>query len=524
MIDEHYMERVQSKETVKKCKEFINELFIDNGGEKMKFVERKIYSLERNMVYDKEIHFLAEQSFSLKSKDIVNNINTKLEVNTTWKDHELLRYFKPECTIQVGQKVESLPDLEKLNGEKVIRSYGLEEGKVSLIFLWTIYKSISKKQLTYLNDLYAKNSWDSGVNFIAINTDNNRQYAQKLIKILNINRLDNLYIDSTKHPEHPLFNVTNKYGYPVCILVNNDNLIDFCGSLFEIDLEKKIKVMLERNLVSSTSFYPTNGLKDYEKKILKEIMKNIEHGIDDLKESLIAPHLCGFNLTIKKIYTAIKDNNFKNKQYTCELNYFCHSKDDKELEFIFAGIENLRTIVINKKYVETIKIKYGEYCYNCETFITDLDEQYYCNHCDIYFCKRCGDDLSEINFPDQIHPHFLYFLHKDNSHFMNYILAYNYENNNDFDFKYFQENKTKTYLNTVKHHYQVKCDGCLAYPIRTTRWKCCNCIFQNLCLNCKEAVENDTENAEDVRYNLKVAGCDPTCHVFMKIIFDTFVF
>ncbi len=51
---------------------------------------------------------------------MVYSMNDKLSCNKEWQNHELLRYFKPECVIQVGQKVESLPDLEKLNGEKII--------------------------------------------------------------------------------------------------------------------------------------------------------------------------------------------------------------------------------------------------------------------------------------------------------------------------------------------------------------------------------------------------------------------
>lgn len=530
MIDEDYMTKVQSKQTLKKCRDFINNLFISSGGDRMKFVERTVITLEKNFHYYKDIHYIAEQSFSLKYESMVNSMNYKL-AESEWKNHELMRYFKPECVIQVGQRLDSLPDLEKLNGEKKIRWYALEEGKVCLIYIWTTYKSICKKQLTFLNDLYLKYNWEGSVKFISINTDHNREYAQKLIKILNLHKLENLYVDSVKHPNHPLFNVVNKYGYPVCIFVNNDNLIDFCGSLFEIDLEKKIKGMLERNLVSSTSYFPQNGLSEVEKKVLENILKNFETNVELSRPLLKAPHLCGGSFRIKKIYTAIGDTQGKIPQISCDLDYFCHPDDEHIFtDNLFCGIDQIRKIIINKNYVNTIDIPYpivNTLCSMCQNvFLDENCPQFYCSPCKAYFCVSCGESLTDINYLDKIHNHFLYYIHPGTSHFMKYILAYNSENSYDFDFKYFLDNcKTDKFVYDVKYHFQVKCDGCLSFPIKCVRWKCCNCIFKNLCDNCRTNIENKDPNCyEDIMHNFEVNGCDPNQHVFQKIIFDSFVY
>jgi hypothetical protein len=122
-----------------------------------------------------------------------------------------------------------------------------------------------------------------------------------------------------------------------------------------------------------------------------------------------------------------------------------------------------------------------------------------------------------------MHLHFLHFLHPDTKYYMKYIVAYNPDDSFEFDFKYFEENKSLKYVNDIKTHYQVKCDGCLAFSIKTTRWKCCNCLFKNMCDGCKNIL-SDKENQfyDEILYNFKVGGCNPLGHVFMKIIFNFF--
>ena len=90
-----------------------------------------------------------------------------------------------------------------------------------------------------------------------------------------------------------------------------------------------------------------------------------------------------------------------------------------------------------------------------------------------------------------------------------------------------KERNTKllSYINDVKTHYQVKCEGCFAFPIRTTRWKCCNCLYKNVCDNCMEYVNHKiSPYYESIMKNFESVGCDPIQHVFTKIIFDGFVY
>jgi hypothetical protein len=94
-----------------------------------------------------------------------------------------------------------------LNGDVEYGFYKFEDGKIHVLYLWTIYKSLCKKQLKELNDLLFKNGWERHVKFLSIYTDSNKDYAMKMTKILNIHKMDNLYIDSLKKPNHPIFDV-----------------------------------------------------------------------------------------------------------------------------------------------------------------------------------------------------------------------------------------------------------------------------------------------------------------------------
>ena len=124
-----------------------------------------------------------------------------------------------------------------------------------------------------------------------------------------------------------------------------------------------------------------------------------------------------------------------------------------------------------------------------------------------------------------MHKHFLFYLHFQNQLYTKYILAYNLENSHDSDFKYFFENVNTGNYNEIKTHYQVKCDGCLSFPIKTYRWKCCNCIGKNICDTCKTRIETRAEGYyEKILWNVQHVGCDPIHHVFRKIIFDCFVY
>jgi hypothetical protein len=608
-LQDFYMKYIQSKENVRKCRQFINDLFVSNSAEKTRFIERRVYSIDKNLQYNREIHFITESSFSMKNEKLVDSMNSQL-MQSEWKDHELMRYFRLESAIQVGQRLESLSDLEKLIGDKQIRNLSIEEGRIWIIYIWTIYKSICKKQLKLLNDLFEKHmEWEGSVKIIAINTDLNRDYAIKSIKPLHLNKMEHLYIDSTKNPNHPLFNVANKFGYPVCILVNNDNIIDHCGSLFEINLELKIHHLLNRDLV--TSNLNSTPVPETEKASMREIVKNLEDNCKTIKSQLNAPHLCGANFKVKKIYTAVSGNSYmkmktafipliklpsskfstkltrkmtlQNKninldklqqeiknitpkpsyQITYELDYFCHPSDDSIFQTLFRLDEKFTHLQVNKNYVETFEIMPAAeecYCERCDqnilTYINNVEDlnsekenfdefvernnstimssentvtvnpQYYCSQCNEYYCKSCGDSMTNLNLPEQIHSHFIYLITPRNLNFCKFILKYNEDNCYDFDFKYFQQNrKTDHYINDVKTHYQVKCEGCFAFPIRTARWKCCNCLYKNICDNCMEYVNNKiSPYYESIMKNFELVGCDPIQHVFTKIIFDGFVY
>jgi len=605
-LQEYYINNVQSKTNLRSCKQFLNDLFVTSGGEKMKYIEKHIYHIGQNLKFNRDIQFITEEYFSLKHENLVNTMNKKLN-ESEWKDHELMRNFKPECLIQIGQKLESIPDLEKLQGDKVMRNYVIEEGRIYIIYLWTIYNTVCKKQLKFLNDLYEKNHvWEGTVKLISINSELNRDISKKLIKSLNLMKIDHLYIDSVKYPKHPLLNLVSQIGYPVCILVNNDNIIDFCGSLYEVDLHKTVSALLHRELVSSANINANLGLSISDKKMLKEILSNLRNSCDLYRNNLKAPHLCGASLKIHKIYTAsssqhfnrvkesnstIKKNskdekknsnlmNFRkintkvsksetssrygekeleksNCEMICEIQYYCHEEDDHVFQNLFQGIEQIPKINIQRQFIETVEIpsaRANSLCSVCNKAVLcyynmnkddqenndDLNisgdsfndsnliiaPQYYCFKCATHFCKNCGDHLSNLNFPNQVHNHHLYYLHNNNRLFSKYILSYNFQNNYDFDFKYYQENtKTPKYINDIKNHYQVSCDACRSFPITTSRWKCCNCIFKNICDNCKNASEDvSNPNHQTTLRNLEIQGCNAVNHVFMKVIFDSFVY
>ena len=595
-VKETYYNQIHSKDTLRECRQFINELFVSNSGENMKFVERNQFILEpKSNQFENEIHFLAEESFSHKYENLVKSINQKIS-ESKWANHELMRYFKPESVIQVGQKLENLVDLEKLN--VVGKSYkcNVEEGKIFLIYIWTIYKPICKKQLAWLNDIFIKHNWDNNAKFISINTDHNREYAQKLIRLLHIDHMENLYIDQTKFPNHPLFNVANKYGYPASILVNNDNLIDLCGSLFEINLEEKIESLLKRERTTKMNFYQNLYLDTDEIKKLKGLSKKLQSRLSEHIHDVNANHLYGATLKIKKIYTTKKENDFIsekrrqiNKKTIAELDYYAHTSDIHILDHIFEGMEEIPKLKITRNVVETYEVPYNRnpICSLCKTecnnaylklFATqsnssavatrpnkksnlkkekketklnqnqntksyynyneDSDEiseeemdtdnyfaYYFCSTCNEFYCYNCGNAITDVTDTQKMHKHFLLYIHTNNRLYMKYILNYNIDTSHDMDFKYFFENSKTEKLSEIASHYQVKCDSCLSFPIRTVRWKCCNCVSRNICDKCKTRLETkDEEYYEDIIWNMHHVGCDPLHHVFMKVLFDCFVY
>ena len=588
------------RETLRECRQFINDLFVSNSGEGMKFVERILYKLEpKTSTFIVQRNFLAEEAFSYKSGNLVKSMNQKI-AESKWVNNNLMRYFKPESVIQEGQKLDSLNDLEKLNVIGKSHKITIEEGKIYLIYIWSFYKPICKKQLSLLNSLLQKKNWENSASFITINTDRNRQYAIKLMKLLQCERhLENYYIDLIKFPNHPLIEVANKYGYPTSILVNSDGIIELCGSIFEINLEEKIDQLLKRQR-KKKDVIPLGLLNNESLNQLKfYLSNNLQKIVHDKINDVNAYHLYGATIKIKYIYKTNKNNNFIDNELRkkipreCygELDYFSHTSDIHIFDAIFQEIINSKNnMKITRNLVDTYEIPYirTPICSLCKkacidaysdffleenrssepgseneeeknenqeginenalikreySKITnsydDINEEddnekefnsmnyfayYFCAKCNKIYCYKCGNDMTDIKTVQKLHKHFLFYLTSNNRLYSKYILKFNATTNHDLDFRYFTGKKKKKKMGDIAIHYMVKCDACLQFPIRTTRWKCCNCFSKNLCDKCKNIIEAKEEGYEELLWNLVNAGCKPNQHVFMKILFDCFAY
>ncbi len=626
----------------KECRDFINEIFMSLNLEKIKIIERQIFHLTKNLEFFKEFYFLSSQALNFKQESLIPKINERIE-NSKWANHDLMRYFNAESHIQVGHKLDSIPDIEKINREKEFPQFVLEENKVCLIYIWTYYKSICKKQLRHLNELFEKNNWEGNVRFMTINYDLNRDHANLFLKQLNLTKMEHFYVDIRKRPEHPIYKFGEKQGNSTCILINHENVVDSTGTLYEIDLVKRINLMLERNLANSGNMTIPNTIDKNDKILLKKIIKNFEaftqsqslinvnnhitggNGFSNndnmhdmisennnylitpqlsamntnvcIKETspvvsnfndpsnnsgviisktlknnksrnsntklsnilntvieppfvcdiksyklrlskkltldlikITVPHLCEVKIVLNKIFPT---GNFQkgniNSHYSGEIEYQCHVNDEKEVLKLFSGIDEIKNLNIRKNIIETVEFSYGESCACCSCLLFEEYEneeivlgQYFCPLCDIYFCKDCGNEITNVNSFKKLHNHFLFFLNNSTSYYMKYILKHNLENQSEFEFKYFLENKNFDYVaKDLKQHYHIKCDGCFSYPIKTYRWKCCNCEYKNVCETCMNIVERNSEPfASEISNNLELGGCDLYRHVFMKIIFE----
>jgi len=584
------------REDIRECRQFINDLFVSNSGEGMKFVERILYKLEpKTSTFIIQRNFLAEEAFSFKSGNLVKSINQKIR-ESKWATNNLMRYFKPESVIQEGQKLDSLNDLEKLNTIGKSHKINIEEGKIYLIYIWSFYKPICKKQLSWLNALIQRKNWENSASFITINTDKNRQYAIKLMKLLECERyLENYYIDLIKFPNHPLVDVANKYGYPTSILVNSDGIIELCGSLFEINLEEKIDKLLKRQRKKKDAI-PIGVLNNDNLNTLKSFLKNnLQKIVNEKINDVNAYHLYGATIKIKYIYKTNKNNNFLDedlrkrihRECYSELDYFSHTSDIHIFDSIFQEIINKKNnIKISRNLVDTYEIPYirtpicslcKKACIDayCDFFLeenktteneekntltkTNMEENelikreyskisnsydeineeddnekefnsmnyfayYFCSKCNQIYCYKCGNEMTDIKTVQKLHKHFMFYLTSNNRLYSKYILKFNATTNHDLDFRYFTSNAKTEKMGEIAIHYMVKCDACLQFPIRTTRWKCCNCFSKNLCDKCKNIIEAKEEGYEELLWNLVNAGCKPNQHVFMKILFDCFAY
>jgi hypothetical protein len=584
------------KSQIKECKEFLNEMFLGLGQEKIRIIQKSIYTLTKDNQFFKEYVFETNQALHYRQTNILNRIKDKIN-ESKWADHDLLRLFKTDSYFQLGHKLESIPDIEKIFGEKEIRQFILEEGKVCLIYVWCYFKTISKKQLKHLEEIFLRNNWEGNVKFLTLNLNFNRVQTKKYIKNLNLYGLEHFYVDQKKHPDHPFVKFEEIYGSNCCILINNENIIDYCGNLYDVDFEERINLMLERNLPNSGIYQIPNLIDKQEKQILKDIVNNLQEftevvlcdseldffienekkyeydtfsnnskdstpkitmtikknqnkkgnispirnerfccdienynkklglTLSKSKISLNAPHLNEARIVINKHFTT---GNLKSKSYSGEIFYKCLKEDEEEVLKLLNGLEKLKNINFSKEIVETIEFTYGETCNSCQCLLYDEDDkdfvfpQYYCPLSNIYFCVDCGNHLTNIESRQRNHNHFLYYLTNNTKNYMKFILKNNVYNDFDTDFKYFLQNKDFDYVvKDMKVHHHIKCDGCFSFPIKTYRWKCCNCEYRNICNICMNIIEKNIQVfSDEIQENLKVSGCNAKNHVFMKIVFD----
>jgi hypothetical protein len=103
------------RDSLRECRQFINDLFVSNSGEGMKFIERIQYILDpKSLNFDIKRHILAEEAFSYKYGNLAKSMNQTIQ-ESKFSNDSLLRYFKAESIIQVNQQIDSINDLEKLN-------------------------------------------------------------------------------------------------------------------------------------------------------------------------------------------------------------------------------------------------------------------------------------------------------------------------------------------------------------------------------------------------------------------------
>jgi hypothetical protein len=167
--------------------------------------------------------------------------------------------------------------------------------------------------------------------------------------------------------------------------------------LFEIDLEKKIKDLLERNFTTTTSGFAKFQKNRAEKDKLNEIKSNIEKIKPEyFKRNFKAPHLCGADFVIKKIFTASKVDKLK-YGYQHTLNYYCHPHDSEVMDELFTGIDELKYLTVTKNYVMTYELDYCTVCVSCGVELDEEIVKYYYNTCKLHYCINCGDKVSDIN-------------------------------------------------------------------------------------------------------------------------------
>lgn len=726
-----YQEYFQSKENRKIIREYLNDVYSTFKAYNFHFIEKFTFHINSKLELKKNVSFQPDSFFNMKNILLVNEIKNKIKSGPFF-DNDLLSDFNPESIIQIGDKLDSITDVMKIGFDtSQPKNFIIEEGKSTIIYLWSHFSHLSKCHLKYLSDKFLINQrqWDAHLRLVFINIDCIRDKDKAIEIVKHLKMFDSLHfsLPFEENINNIFVRIILKYGYPIAIVINSDNIIQFIGSLLDINLDQIVKESVNRNLITSQSVFNKGGLRDDEKYQVKQVMNELDNKLNNLKkmDSLNAPHLVDIKFIVKRIYTVGKFNlvnpKFNNshqnlqtpssentmkmgrknhplkqkvtakeiiigsnininqdnfginplkiitklnqsdnklsiintfsdvkqipnekdkplytpKKYYADLIYSCHYSDEEVINELFRGLNNISNLNLIKTHSRTEEIEFGSNCFKCKSLLiinipsrknsdvgddefnspysiesttkkykennqdinylqnnegiqkekmtkkvmntfnkenienkhfniknfdkqfTELSNynelnnlninfeynnllQYYCIFCNFNLCYECGNKLSDINYPDLNHKHFLILLRKTNKYFSRYILYHNFENDYNIDFKYYSFNHFPKDLKQFKIHFQVKCDGCLKFPISSIRWKCCNCVYKNLCNECfqiilfasntiledkinNKQISND-EYFQEIISKMHQLGCDPVHHVFMKILIDGYFY
>lgn len=242
-----------------------------------------------------------------------------------------------------------------------------------------------------------------------------------------------------------------------------------------------------------------------------------------------------FNCSRSLVLEGVKDSRLNNQH---SLDSYRGSQNDELLEIpsnnhpkfdeYFSDNKHHNLIIIKSSGTQNIEERIVRNSNNHSRLDEYYHEnQYYCPICSVHFCLNCANSITDIiSNPDKLHKHFMILLTNNRKYFSKYVLEHNVTNTYSNDFKYFQFNH---FLKDSKYnqvHHQTKCDACKVVPFKSTRWKCCNCVFKNLCDPCFQlgnsisVLPKDKDLANEVKTVMRGVGCDAERHVFMKIVFD----
>lgn len=412
-----YKNLLQSKENRTLIRNFLNDVYILSKGSGLKFIEKTEYNIDQFLNLNKEVYFIPEGNFSSKTENIyfIEEVKNKIK-NSIFSTNELIENFKLEISLNVGQKFEAISDLYKFNIEShQTINLKMEEGKTSLIYIWSYHSSLSKKHLLYLNNCYEKNqrNWEAHLKIILINIDITKDKLKSLefFKSLKIQKLTNIfYLPFNLNENHPLINTVLTEGYPITLIVNSDLIIESISSFFDINLEKLIEESKNRKIILSQTNSYGDCLKEDEKIIFKNILNEIPKKLSIIKSnhSIQVPHLINITLIIKKVYTAgnfylpiqkiqqraSSESNYRSKKHHTRPKAFKNSiiNNDKENINISPIKQNSKNQIISNSITQNEKEKLT---YTPYSQFVELN--YICHPLDDEIISEIFQNLNKIN-------------------------------------------------------------------------------------------------------------------------------